>query len=352
MKVAVVGAGAVGGWIGGRMTQAGTRVTLVDAWPEHVRAMNTRGLTIAEGGSQSTIAVDALHVDQIQALHTAPVDVAFICTKLYDTDWASALIAPCLTQDGFIVTLQNALVEERIAARVGWGRTVGCIGGGLYVGLRGPGQIQRSRKRGDATSIAFTVGEVHGRITPRIEQVRDLLMAADRAKVTANLWGERWEKLVVNCMMSALGGISGLPLRELHADQTARCVMTHLAAQAIVLGQRCGFRPESVYGLAVGRWVSAAQGDMAAKQQTNAAFDAVHAMLEPGARSGTAQDLAAGRRTEIDFMNADIVARARAINLAVPTHEALVDIYRRIERGEARIGPMALSELREHIVNG
>ena len=352
MKVAVVGAGAVGGWIGGRMAEAGTRVTLIDAWPEHVSAINTHGLSITEGGSQSTIAVDALHVGQAQALRKAPVDIAFICTKLYDTDWASALIAPYLAPGGFIVTLQNGLVEQRIAALVGWERTVGCIGGGLYVGLRGPGKIQRSRKPGEPKGAAFTVGEVHGRITPRIERVKDLLMAADQAKVTTNLWGERWEKLVINCMMSVLGGISGLPLRELHANQSARCVMTRLAAEAIVLGQRCGFLLGSIYGLEVGSWVSAAQGDKGAQDATNTAFDAIHAMLEAGARSGTAQDLAADRRTEIDYMNADIVERARAAGLPVPTHEALVNIFRRIERGESAIGLAALAELREHVVNG
>ena len=203
MKVAVVGAGAVGGWIGGRMTGAGTHVTLVDAWPEHVSAMNTHGLTIAEGGSQSTIAVDALHVCQAQTLRKAPVDIAFICTKLYDTDWATALIAPYLAPGGFIVTLQNALVEERVAARVGWERTVGCIGGGLYVGLRGPGKIQRSRKPGEPTSAAFTVGEVHGRITPRIERVRDLLTAAAAAKVTTNDLADALDKLLAGKELTA-----------------------------------------------------------------------------------------------------------------------------------------------------
>jgi len=352
VKVAVVGAGAVGGWIGGRMTEAGTRVTLIDAWPEHVSAMNARGLTLTEGSSVSTIAVNALHIGQAQALRKTPVDIAFICAKLYDTDWATALIAPYLAPDGFIVTLQNALVEERVAARVGWERTVGCIGGGLYVGLRGPGQIQRSRKPGERSGAAFTVGEVHGRITPRIERVKDLLMAADQAKVTTNLWGERWEKLVTNCMMSVLAGISGLPLRELHADPSARCVMTHLASEAIVLGQRCGFLPGSVYGLEAGSWVRAAQGDEGAQKATDAAFDAIHSMLEEGARSGTAQDLAADRQTEIDYMNADIVERAHKVNLAVPTHEALVNIFRRIDRGESSIGLAALAELRKHVVNG
>ena len=85
---------------------------------------------------------------------------------------------------------------------------------------------------------------------------------------------------------------------------------------------------------------------------TDTAFDTIHSMLEAGARSGTAQDLAADRKTEIDYMNADIVERARAVELSVPTHEALVNIFRRIERGESRIGLAALAELREQAVNG
>ena len=177
-RILVFGAGAVGGYLGGYLARAGEDVILVDAWPAHVRAMRAdgvtlEGLTAAECFTQPVRAID---IAELQSLvRERPIDIAFCCVKSYDTAWAARLIKEYLAADGFVVSLQNSINEEAIADAVGWGRTVGCIAAKIAVELTGPGRICRGVPLGGAAHTVFRVGEAHGRITPRVAEVRDLL---------------------------------------------------------------------------------------------------------------------------------------------------------------------------------
>src|SRR5574338_648230 len=98
-KIVVVGAGAIGGYAGGHMARAGHDVTLIDPWPEHVEYMRVHGLQLSglTPEERHTIPVHAIHLCEVQSLMKgAPVDIAFICMKSYDTEWATHLIRPYL----------------------------------------------------------------------------------------------------------------------------------------------------------------------------------------------------------------------------------------------------------------
>ena len=141
-RIVVVGAGAIGGIVGGYMTRAGHDVTLIDPWPEHVETMRTQGLHLLGMTPQEehTIKVNAIHLTEVQRFcKERPVDIAFICVKSYDTEWATHLIKPYLAPDGYCVSLQNCINEERIAAIVGWGKTLGSIASLIAAELYAPG---------------------------------------------------------------------------------------------------------------------------------------------------------------------------------------------------------------------
>ena len=93
---------------------------------------------------------------------------------------------------------------------VGWGKTLGCIASSITVNLPEPGLIHRGAAKHRGAHTVFRAGEVHGRITPRAEEVCRLVAYADSAKVTNNLWGERWSKLVANSMANGLSACTGL----------------------------------------------------------------------------------------------------------------------------------------------
>ena len=111
-KIAVVCTGAVGGYAGAHMVQAGEDVTFVDFWPEHVEHMKAHGLTITHIREVEpfTVPVRALHVTELQHISKEkPIDIAFVCTKSYDTHWAALLIRQYLAPGGYVVSLQNCM---------------------------------------------------------------------------------------------------------------------------------------------------------------------------------------------------------------------------------------------------
>src|SRR5215212_298865 len=129
-RIAVVGAGALGGYVGGTLAHLGHDVTLIDAWPENVETIRARGLELDGVTPEERFTVrkaKTLHITELQSQAKHPFDIAMVSMKSYDTAWATALIAPYLAPQGFIVSLQNCMNEETIAGIVGWGRGVGVV---------------------------------------------------------------------------------------------------------------------------------------------------------------------------------------------------------------------------------
>ena len=146
-RIVFVGAGAVGGYSGAHMAKAGEDVTFIDPWPENVEAINRDGFRIThhQGPEPFSVKVRALHLTEAQTLaKEKPVDIAFVCMKSYDTEWAARLIKQYLAPGGYVVSLQNCMNEETIAGVVGWGKTLGCIASNISVHLHAPGQIHPS----------------------------------------------------------------------------------------------------------------------------------------------------------------------------------------------------------------
>ena len=212
-RIVFVGAGAIGGYASALLTRAGHDVTLVDGWPEHVEKIRRDGFAIDGMTPAESVVVpmQPLHIcDVPQLSKLRPFDIAVIAMKSYDTEWAAHLIRPYVAPDGYFVSMQNSINEERLAGVVGWGKTVGCCVSLLAAELDRPGHVQRHIHLGGEAHTVYRVGEVHGRITPRVEQFAALMRAADSAKATTNLWGERWSKLIINVMRNGLCAATGL----------------------------------------------------------------------------------------------------------------------------------------------
>jgi len=211
-RIAIVGAGALGGYVGGTLAHHGLDVTLIDMWPEHVEMIRSRGLELdgLTPDEQFTVTeAKTMHLTEVQSLPRGSIDIAMVAVKSYDTEWATMLIRPTLAPGGYVVSLQNCLNEERIAAIVGWGRTVGVIASLISVDLHEAGRVRRTMPKGGQKHTVFRVGEPHGRITPRIEELAEMFSLIDSAKTTSNLWGERWSKLVQNGMGNGVSAASG-----------------------------------------------------------------------------------------------------------------------------------------------
>jgi len=338
-RVVIVGAGAIGGYCGAWLAHNGIDLTLVDAWPEHVEAirmhgLSVRGMTPAE---RITVPVRALHIGDVQGLaKERPIDIAFISVKSYDTVWATHMLKPYLAPDGFVVSLQNCINEEQIAPIVGWGRVIGCIVSLLAVELYEPGKVMRTVPMGGKKHTVFRIGELHGRLTPRAQEVAAMMGMIDSSKVTANLWGERWSKLVVNSMRNGLSACTGLRGNDRDMREDTRWVSIRLGSQAVRVGQALGFQLERMLGMEAETLGLAGEGN------TDALAEIVN-ILEAGSRTRSdeqrpsmAQDIAKGRRTETDYINGFIAERGREIGVRADVHARVDEIVKKVERGEVK----------------
>ncbi len=338
-RIAFMGAGAVGSYVGGHLSRAGADVTLIDPWPEHVEAIRRDGLHLEGTQGHHLAHPKALHLHEVQSLHRAPVDVAFVCTKSYDTVWATALISQYLSPGGYVVSLQNGINEERIAGVVGWGRVVGVIASSISVNAYAPGHVTRTVQPGGPGYTVFRVGEVHGRITPRVEEIAGLLTAIDSAKATSNLWGERWTKLVINASGNGVSALTGLGNKEMTLSPEIRRLRIQLSGEAIAVGQALGFSLEPILGLPAEVSRAAAEGDRAAYEQVEKKMlDGLARMTDEG-RPSTGQDILKGRRTEIDFLNGLVADKGDEAGVPAPTHRAVVQVVKEVERGERQPSP-------------
>jgi len=349
-KIAIMGTGAVGGYAGAHMAQAGENVTFIDPWPEHVEAMRSKGLKIShiKDVPEFTVPVRALHLTEVQSLSKeAPIDIAFVCMKSYDTAWATMMIKQYLAPGGYIVSLQNCINEETIAGIAGWGRTLGSIASSITVDLCEPGHVRRASGKGGKAHTVFRVGEVHGRITDRAQEVCRLVSYADSAKVTDNLWGERWSKLVTNAMANGMSACTGLISRDILMNDGLRRFGARLGSEAIRVGQALGYQLEEIHHIDPEIIAKAGEGDAKATK----AYDE-HRLAEaskPGGgahRPSMGQDMVKGRRTEIEFLNGFIVDKAQAIGIPTPANAALTDIVKRVEKGEMAPDPKHILDLR------
>ena len=348
-RIAIVGAGAVGCYAGAHMAQAGEDVTFIDMWPEHVEQMRTHGLTVshAKDVEPFTVKVRALHLTELQQLaKEAPIDIAFVCVKSYDTAWATTMIAQYLAPGGYVVSLQNCMNEETVAGVVGWGKTLGCIASQIMVELRAPGDVIRGAGKGGAKHTVFRVGEVHGRITPRAEEVCRLVAFSDSAYTTENLWGERWSKLVANSMMNGMSASTGLGGNGIVRDDVLQKFSLRLGAETIRIGEALGYVLEEIYHHDPAMIVAAGEGDEAAFTKIATQNRKAAEGRSDNFRPSMGQDMRKGRRTEIEFLNGYVVRQGEKVGLAARANAALTDIVKRVEKGELKADPSNIKDLR------
>jgi 2-dehydropantoate 2-reductase len=238
MKLTIIGAGAIGGTIGAHLIRSGHEVLFCDVDPGHVDAINRDGITISGPVENFSVAAAAvLPEDLPESLHRVAVAV-----KSHHTGHAAELLRGRLADDGYVVSFQNGLTSDTLAAVVGPERLiVSFVNFGADV--LGPGQIMQGNIG------AFRVGELNGPITPR---VRELVAALPYAEATDNILGFLWGKEAYGAMLYA-GAVSDLSIADSLEQPQWRPLMLAIArevlAQSPVTPESFdGFDPDDLEG--------------------------------------------------------------------------------------------------------
>ena len=321
-RVWVVGVGGIGSVVGYRLARAGIAPLLVDGWAAHVAAINEVGLRLDGQFDDAPAAVRAAVLDDLTADEP---DLVFLCVKSFQTEATLRAIAPRLGRDAIVVSLQNCMNEEAIAAAVGRERTVG----GVVVmdgALVGPGVARQV----NPDERSFVLGSLDGGGDGAVDSAAEVLRRVGEVRVSANVWGELWAKLVHNCMINAVCALTGLDAARAWRDPAAWRFARVLGREAVQVSRAAGVAlgDSGLFGCGAEDFL-----DEGRAPRLEGAIRAAYPESEEVYPS-MAQDVAKGRPTEIQFLNGWIVERGRAAGIATPANARIVDLIRRVERGK------------------
>lgn len=291
MRIAIMGAGGIGGYYGGRLAQAGHDVVFI-ARGEHLRAIQANGLALVGPAGEAHIASAQASGDPGKL---APVDVVLFCVKLFDTEDAARAIKPLLSKGGVCITLQNGVDgAQRIGAVVGdeW-----VMAGIAFVSavIESPGVI-----RYNSMSPSIRFGEADGRMSERAMRFRDACVGAGfGADVVTDIRAALWHKFVGLTVNSALTSLVRQPAGAIYPDPD-------LMALA-----RAGFAESAAVGKALGVMLPE---DIVEWQAKN------HLGFPAGMYASMYHDLIRGKRLELDSLSGLVAREGARLGIPTPFH--------------------------------
>ncbi|MCF8179018.1 MAG: ketopantoate reductase family protein [Sulfuritalea sp.] len=293
MKIAVMGAGAVGCYYGGMLARAGHEVTLVGR-EQHVHAVRREGLFMDTLAFQEHIPVKAC----TDANGIRDARLVLCCVKSTDTADAAKQMAPYLAPDAWILSLQNGVDNaERLQALLK--RDVFPVVVYVAAAMAGPGHVKH-HGRGELVIGPSAASE---------EIVRLFAEAGVAMEISDNVAGALWAKLILNCAYNALSAITQMPYGRLAQGVGVEALMHDVMDECLAVAQRDGV---SVPG---NTW--------------EAVLGIAHTM--PTQISSTAIDLARGKASEIDHLNGFVLARGEALGIPTPVNRVLHSLVRLLE---------------------
>ena len=293
-KIAVMGAGAVGCYYGGMLARAGHDVTLIGR-PNHVDAIQRDGLLLDTQSFKEQVRLQA----STEPSAVAGATLVLFCVKSTDTESAAAAIRPHLLPGVLVLSLQNgvdnavrlqaALPDQEVAASV------------VYVAteMPGPGHVKHNGR-----------GELVIAASPNSTEAAALLAAAGvPTDISANVEGALWAKLILNCAYNALSAITQQPYGQLVQGEGVQDVIRDLVNECLAVAQADGITVPGDVWQAVERI----------------------AQTMPQQLSSTAQDLARGKRSEIDHLNGYVLRRGEVLGIATPVNRVMHTLVKLLE---------------------
>jgi 2-dehydropantoate 2-reductase len=294
MRIAVIGAGGVGGGFGAALANAGGDVTFV-ARGAHLAAMRTEGLRV-EGDRGTTVVSPCQATDDPATI--GPVDVVLFCVKLWDVESAGEAIRPLVGPDTAVIPVQNGVdAAERLVGVLG---PAAVMGGtvGISATIASPGVIRQT-----GTFMTMTFGELDGRASPRGERFLALCQKAGfQATLTDSIATAIWMKFILLTAMSGGTAITRLPIGKLRDDPEIFSMFEAIMRETEAVGRACGVKlPQG----AADKPLAGLRGN------------------PPTMMASMAHDLLRGNRLELPWLAGKVVALGKQHGVPTPVNATI-----------------------------
>jgi len=290
LRIAVMGAGAVGCYFGGVMARAGHEVVLIGR-PQHVDAIRRNGLRMETATFDEQVRVEA----DTEAAAVRGADLVLFCVKSTDTVEAARQLQPHLGSQTLLLSMQNG-VDNAERLRLVVSQPVSAAVVYVATGMVGPGHVKHYG-RGE-----LVIEPAQG--APRAAQA--FIDAGVPTEVSDNARGALWSKLLINCAYNALSAVTQQSYGQLVQGEGVWAVIDDLVAEGLAVAQAAGVQ---------------VAGDVPAAVRKIA-------QTMPGQLSSTAQDLKRGKPTEIDHLNGFLVRRGEELGVATPANRVMHALVR------------------------
>lgn len=303
MKIAVIGAGAMGSVYIALLGAAGHEVWAIDSWAEHIDAIRKHGLHLEGASGDRTVKVNA----STRAADAGVCDLVIIATKAMHVAQAAESARPLLGPATVVLSIQNGLGGPDTAAKVlGRERVMVGVVGGFGASMKGPGHAHHNGWE------LVRLGELSGPVSPRLEQVAQVWASGGfKVKCFDDIDQLVWEKLICNVCYSGTCAITERTVIEVIQDPDTWKIASGCAAEAFAVAKARKIRVDF---------------------DDPVAYVHNFGMKIPNARPSMLLDHLAGRMSEIDAINGAIPPAAAALGVAAPYNEVISGLVRAKER--------------------
>ncbi|MEJ2099520.1 MAG: 2-dehydropantoate 2-reductase [Desulfobacterales bacterium] len=319
-KIAVVGAGAIGGVTAAFIHQLGWDIEIICKHQEIVDKIAAQGLSIRGIKGEQRVRLKA--VKNISDL-SEPKDLILLATKANDCISAARQLDAFLKPDSTVVSLQNGICEEALAGTLGRNRVVGCVVGWSATYLA-PAELEVTSKG------EFIIGNIDHQPDERLPAIQQLLNAVYPTRISNNIMGELFSKLIINSCINSLGVIAGVTLGELLANKKVRNIFLVLMREAMAVADAMKIKVEPAAGGKLDYYKYLSTSGAIADFKRHLVIRIIGFKYRR-IKSSSLQSIERGRKTEINFLNGYICDRGKEYGVSTPINEAIRNMVLEIE---------------------
>jgi 2-dehydropantoate 2-reductase len=326
LSILVIGAGAIGGITAAMLKKAGYNITLVAKYPDYAEKIRSTGIRISGKCGRFTAIMPA--VSSVSEV-TEAKDIIFLAVKANDMADAARQALPLLSGKGYMVSMQNGICEYELSTIAGEGKTIGCVVG-WGATMVSPGEMQMTSE-GD-----FIIGYPGREPDEDLKRMASMLESVVPVRTTSNIFGHRYAKLIINSCITSPGAICGLYLGQMLSVKRMRRIFVNIIREAVAVANAMNLRLEVFGGrldfykfIEKSGWMADLKRDITIR---------IIGFKYRRLKSSSLQSLERGKPSEIDYLNGFIVEKAAQYNVAVPVNARIVEIVKRIEKGQLQIG--------------
>jgi len=334
----IVGIGALGGTIAARALRAGLPVRLATRNAESAQVLRRSGLRVSGIGGE--VGADTIDVAALEDYGKGDqFDLILLATKAQHALEIAPQLVGLLAPEAVILPIQNGGVARALADRLGEDKVLGGFSN-LGATMVEPG-VYEQKNAGH-----LLIGELAGGVSERTERVARVLSRAVDVKISSNMIGAIWSKLLINCSVTTLGALCSQTMRQYMETEAGKKVFRKTYEETLSVALCIGTRLERLTVDPIPpRWPNNSGAEEDYDSWVKAVID-FYGDVKPS----MLQDLERGRQTEIEFINGYVVALGHASGMRVPMNTAITELVHQIERGALQPTRERMNELADQTI--